>query len=158
MAYDVANADGEVVGQIWSSRPPRVYVDPGIDCQDNPLTPSQTRQSDAESCDINRIMAKYMRDGMFDWANRFEGQFGDVSDVGTFQEATQIILKAEQMFGALSSEIRTKFDNDPGKFLNFVSDPANEDEMRSLGILNPKPVDPGPVRVEVVNAPVADAK
>lgn len=45
------------------------------------------------------------------------------------------IVQAQDMFMSLPSKIRNRFGNDPSQFLDFVSDPLNKDEMRSLGLL-----------------------
>lgn len=39
----------------------------------------------------------------------------------------------------LPPEIRTRFDNDPGKLIDFVADPDNRQEAQELGIVNPAP-------------------
>ena len=38
------------------------------------------------------------------------------------------------MFADLPSSIRTKFNNDPAQYLDFVQDPEKLEEMRELGL------------------------
>jgi hypothetical protein len=38
---------------------------------------------------------------------------------------------------ALPADIRFRFLNDPGRFVDFCSDPANRDEMSKMGLLRP---------------------
>jgi hypothetical protein len=39
----------------------------------------------------------------------------------------------------LPSDIRAKFDNDPGEFFEFCTDPKNADEMVQLGLREAPP-------------------
>lgn len=88
-----------------------------------------------KDCDVNTIMAKYQKTGLLDHVNRFQGNYGDFTDAPTFHEAFQKVIDAQAMFLTLPSSVREKFANDPGLFLEYVSDPENEDGMRELGIL-----------------------
>jgi len=54
-----------------------------------------------------------------------------------YHEALNIVADAESMFEELPSTIRAQFENDPHKFLEFVQDPNNLDEMRELGLAKP---------------------
>lgn len=102
------------------------------------------KQSMKDECDINRIMARYMKTGQVDHLNRYGGQYGFVPSE-SFHESMEIVRKAEEMFMALDSSIRAKFENDPGAFLEFVQDPKNLDEMRELGLAKPAEAPPIPV-------------
>lgn len=117
--------------------------------------PSLTKQEFKQECDINVLMRRYQKTGLFpqnlDMTPRY------VSNIGMpdYQQSLHIVMQAESEFNALNSELRKRFDNDPAKFLAFVNDPENADELVKLGLREaPKP-EPGPVRVEVVNPPEA---
>ena len=98
--------------------------------------PSLTKQALKDECDVNKIMRRYERDGIIEHVNRFKGSYADVSEVPEdYQSALQHIALAEDMFLTLPATLRKRFGNDPGAFLAFVSDVANEDEMRALGLL-----------------------
>ena len=79
------------------------------------------------------------------------------SAVPDFQEALNIVNEANALFGSLSSDVRKRFDNDPAKFLEFCNDPANGDELVSLGLRERPQAPPEPVQVHVVNQAPADA-
>lgn len=117
-----------------------------------------TKQEFKDECNINVLMKRYQKTGLFP---QYPGQSPRyVSNIGMpdYQEAANIVLQAQSEFAALNSELRKRFDNDPAKFLAFVNDEANADELVSLGLREaPKP-EPGPVRVEVVNPPSDDPK
>ena len=97
--------------------------------------PSMTHQSMMAECDINRIMAKWQKTGVLEHRNTHEGNYGDFTDVPqNYHEAMEQILAAEEMFSSLPSTVRKKFGNDPGNFLEFVSDKENAAEMVELGL------------------------
>ncbi len=89
----------------------------------------------ADECDINRIMAGHRATGLIDHVNQYEGRYGDFSDVQDYQASMQQIIRAQDMFLALPSEVRSTFNNSPAEFLDFVNDPENTDAMREMGLL-----------------------
>ncbi len=95
--------------------------------------PSLTKQSFTKECDINNIMRKYQKTGAIEHVNKNQGSYG-YATAHSFQEALEIVEKGEKMFKELPSSIRTKFENDPAQFLDFVQDPANIEEMQELGL------------------------
>lgn len=103
---------------------------------------SLTKQSHKKECDINEIMKKWEKTGILEHRNNFEGQYGDfINTPGDYAESMNAVLDANDMFDALPSKIRRRFGNDPGTFLDFATDPENNDEMIKLG-LAPKPHEP----------------
>lgn len=99
-------------------------------------TPSLTKQSHRDECDINRIMAKYEKTGVIDHVNTYQGNYGDATGVTSYHQAMNQIRAADDAFMSLPSQIRAKFQNDPGTFLEFMDDPENNDEKILLGLLN----------------------
>lgn len=100
--------------------------------------PSLTQQHFKDECDINTVLAKFVKTGVLD--NIGPGSFADVSELGDYREALGVLADAESAFASLPSAIRKRFDNDPANYLDFVHNPANEDEGIQLGIFNPKPI------------------
>jgi len=109
---------------------------------------SRTKQSFKNECDINNIMRKFQKTGAVAHVARFGGDYGFATSVD-FHEASNIVIRGRELYSALPSSIRKRF-GDPGEFLDFVQDPKNEDEMRSLGIL--------PKKASVVSADSAEVK
>ncbi len=102
--------------------------------------PSKTKQSFAEGANINNIMKRFEKTGVLPVtsARPLEGQ---IPDVTTFQDAMNICALANSLFDALPAEVRSRFHNDPRKFLAFVEDENNEAEMVKLGLVRaPEPV------------------
>jgi len=94
---------------------------------------SLTKQSFTKECDINTIMAKYQKTGAIEHVNKHEGSYAYATSMD-FQEALETIRTGQTMFDELPSSIRTKFENDPAKFLDFVQDKNNMAEMVELGL------------------------
>lgn len=98
--------------------------------------PSRTKQSMVAECDINNILKQYKRTGMIAHINAqaAQGQYIDLPSDQDFQESLNIVMRAEESFATLPSKVRARFGNDPQEFLAFMADPANQDEMISLGL------------------------
>lgn len=111
---------------------------------------SRTHQSFKKECDINEIMRKYERQGILSHVNKYGGQYGDFVSAPDYHTAMNVMMEAEEMFGALPAKVRAKFANDPAAFLEFAQNPDNLEEMRELGLARrseselPDPVKPGP--------------
>lgn len=106
----------------------------GIDrptvCQEK----SMTRQSEAEACDINSIMKRYEKTGVLPVDTR-EAVFTDVSEVGSFREALDVVARATEGFMQLPAAVRARFGNDPVAFVDFCGDQANRGELEELGLV-----------------------
>lgn len=100
---------------------------------------SMTHQSFAKDADINTIMSRYAVSGVLvDPMNVDSGRvprFGDFSDIGDYAVVMERINQAQADFMTLPSGVRSKFDNDVEKCLEFVSNPANVKEAVELGLL-----------------------
>lgn len=101
---------------------------------------SLTKQSFADECEINNIVARHARTGVLEHANRYAGHYGDFCDVQDYQSSINAVKAASDMFMSLPSKLRSRFENDPGKFLDFCSNVENKDEMGTLGLLKPESV------------------
>lgn len=101
-------------------------------------------KSHRDRCNINSIMAK-ARKGAFIPITNKNALYGDFSTSQSFHETQNKIIQANQAFEALPSNIRKEFENDPGKLIDFLEDPRNEQKAVELGILKkeekPKPVE-----------------
>lgn len=111
----------------------------GLKCEDV----SRTRQSDAEAADINKIVRDFGVTGQLPQGVRVP-TYGDFDGVSDYREALEAIRSAEASFMAMPANVRDRFDNDPGAFVAFCSDPANLDEMRKLGLAVPAKVPDSP--------------
>lgn len=126
----------------------KASISSGLSCSDL----SRTDQSFAEECDINTIVRNFGVTGQLPDNIRtpLEGDFTTVVD---YQSALNMVLEADAAFAAMPSSVRERFANDPARFVEFCSDPANLEEARKLGIANPAISPPEPVSVRVVPEP-----
>ena len=107
-----------------------------LDCQKahKDGEPYLVEQSHKAECNINKIIKRHgldivskvtaMRSHLY--------QFDDVTG-NDFQEAMNIIIKAQDEFESMPSQLRKQFDNDPAKFLDFVQNPDNMPVMVEMG-------------------------
>ena len=133
-----------------------------VDASDVKFTdPGMTRQAHKDECDINNIMGQYMKSGLISHVREYEGQYGEFEEMD-FHEAMNTVIAAQEMFETVPSEIRERFGNDPGAFINFVTDRNNEAGMRELGLLPAKraepPSDPAPEGPGAATPPDAPAE
>lgn len=100
--------------------------------------PSLTKQSFKDECDLNLIMKRFKNQNGEEFLNRYrgylQGDYGDFSDVVDYRTALDRVKRANEAFDGLPAEVRRKFENDPGVFIEFATNPANHDEMVSLGL------------------------
>lgn len=98
----------------------------------------RTKQSMKEECDINTIMARYVRTGTVAHVAKYGGSYGFAS-AQSFQDAINVVKKAEQMFSELPAKVRARFRNQPAEFLAFVQDEKNTAEAVELGLAIARP-------------------
>ncbi len=103
----------------------------------------RTRQSFKDECDINMIMAKFVKTGAVDHSTKHGGSYGFATSI-SFHEAMNVVTKAEAMFMDLPSVVRKRFGNDPADFLEFVQDPANSEALQEMGLGESLPVEVDP--------------
>lgn len=97
--------------------------------------PVITDQSDANSADINVIMANYAKTGVLPATREALAQYVDNTQVVSLEEAHALIKDAQDMFMQLPAEIRKLMDNDPAKMEQFIADPKNKDILVKNGII-----------------------
>lgn len=100
-----------------------------------------TEQHHKDSCDINNILSRYSADTLAIHNSQFQGNYGDFTDFMEYHDAYNFIKQTDEMFMSIPANIRQDFDNDPSRFLAFVSDESNRDKMREYGLLVPKSLD-----------------
>lgn len=94
-------------------------------------TPAQQQFKD--DCDINKIMQRFQKTGAIDHVAKHQPQYGFVTPL-SYHESLNIISTADSMFNDLPSSIRNQFHNNPQAFLEFVQNPDNADQLRTMGL------------------------
>jgi len=107
--------------------------DSGLECKDKSLA----QQHMKDEVDINNIVKRYTQTGELPTRNLPPIQT-DFGQVGSFQQALDLVIQAREAFQAMPAEVRTRFGNDPGRFVDFCSNEQNRDEMRKMGLWSPE--------------------
>lgn len=113
--------------------------------------PSRTIQSGKDDADINVIVRRFGVTGQLPPVLRMPS-YGDFMGVNDFQSAMNVVRASEEAFMELPSAVRAKFGNSPQAFLDFASNPDNIDELRKMGLANPKKDDTLPKPVVPANS------
>ena len=101
---------------------------------------SLTQQHFKEECDVINIIKRHDRNGIIEHVQRGQARYGDFSEVADYREALDLVRDAQDEFMTIPSDIRKKFDNDPGKFYEFVSNPDNKEELKQMGFIETQDV------------------
>lgn len=101
---------------------------------------SLTRQEMTDDCDINKIVKRFKKTGTIGHLAKGQALYADVSDVGDYKSAHDLVLSANEKFMSLSAEVRNRFKNDPSELVDFVLDEKNREEAEALGLVQKKVV------------------
>ncbi|AXL14504.1 internal scaffolding protein [Microviridae sp.] len=106
------------------------------------MFPQETlaQQNFRDQCDINRIVKQYGVTGQVPVTLRTPIQ-EDFVAVTDYHTAMTAVRKGQESFNALPADVRYRFKNDPGRFVDFCLDPANLDEAIKLGLAPERLVD-----------------
>jgi len=98
--------------------------------------PSMTKQSHIAECDINNIIRDFKVTGQIAHMNNQarQGAYVDLPDQLDFQESLNMVQRAQTSFNTLPAAVRDRFNNDPARFLDFMANPANQDEIIKMGL------------------------
>lgn len=114
--------------------------------------PSRTRQSDRDAADINNIVRRFGVTGQLPIRSVMP-QYQHFEGVFDYRSALEQVIGAEKAFMQVPAEIRARFHNDPGAFMEFCSKEQNRDELKKLGLLRlvEEPKVPEPTLVRIVS-------
>jgi len=113
--------------------------DSGLKCED----PTLTQQSFREDSDINVILERFNITGELPSGSSGEPRYGDFLETPVdYKSALDVVMGAQSAFNALPARLRSRFDNEPSKFVDFVSDDRNRAEAIELGLLDVSSVHP----------------
>jgi phage internal scaffolding protein len=102
--------------------------------------PSMAQQNMKDKTDINLIMKKYQKTGLIQHVAQGNADYGDFSDVQSYDAALNQVMEAQEAFMTLSADLRARFGNSPGQMLAFLGDASNLEEAIELGLVE-KPVE-----------------
>lgn len=142
--------------------PPRIATQYDHDSVENPVAPfdpksvSLVNQSDRDHVDLNKMFARYEKEGLIPDAltgNMRTPQYVDFTQIPDFLTMKNTIARVTQAFNAYPAPIRSRFQNDPALLIKFLSDPKNDAEAITLG-LKPAPKE----KESEQNVPIQPAK
>lgn len=91
----------------------------------------RTKQSYKDSCDINKLLEQGQREGSLSHLEKHGAVYGDYAAIDWDNLPLQL-AEGQQVFNELPAELKKEFDQDPGKFFNYVTDPQNKDRLQDL--------------------------
>ena len=100
---------------------------------------TMTEQSHKKSCDINSIMAKYVKTGLVDHINRHQPKFGDVTGAD-FKAAQDLVAEAKSEFYELPAAVREQF-TDVSEYLDLVTSDEGVETLRGMLTEDEEPVE-----------------
>jgi len=98
--------------------------------------PGRTQRAFKDETDVNKIIAKYKKTGQWTHVTNKTGTYADMTEIGDYQAALQTTINAEMAFMKLPSEVRAKFENNPGQLIEFLKDEKNNEEAIRMGLRN----------------------
>lgn len=105
-------------------------IESGLKCEDRSLAVQEGR----EEADINTIVKRFGLTGQFP-VGLISPVYGDFSGLNSYHEAANAIAQANETFDELPAEIRNRFMNDPGQFVDFAVNPENRAELEKWGMV-----------------------
>lgn len=109
----------------------KVYRSRGTCCTE---AEGRTRQSEADAADINKIMARAIREQLPP-VGREGGVYVDLSDIGSLHESLERVRRAQGAFASLDAQVRNAFENDPAKFVDAFQSVDGVAKLRELKVI-----------------------
>lgn len=98
--------------------------------------PTKTIQSAKNGTLIESYLKKYQITGVLGNPARLGlARYGDFADLPSFQESANRVAQTTQFFESLPSSTRKEFGNDVSSFVAFITNPANVDRAKELGLV-----------------------
>lgn len=104
---------------------------------------SRVEQSHRQMTNINTIVAKAKKTGRLPISSR-QPTYGDFSNAQDYHAVQTRIVTAQNEFMEVPSEIRKRFHNDVGEFIDFVQNPDNLSEAVAMGLIPESALPPAP--------------
>lgn len=98
------------------------------------------KQSFKDEVDINTIVRRFGIGYQMPDNVRLP-TYGDFEGINNFHQALNVVTQNAEQFELLPADLRAKFDNNPGKFVDFCLDEKNKPQLRELGLLSKEAMD-----------------
>lgn len=93
-----------------------------------------TEKHHGETVKIQNILKQYQNTGFVSHTAKTQPIYGDMASAPDFYQAQCILAETSSMFEEVPATIRKQFENDPGKYLEFIQNPENKEAMTEMGI------------------------
>lgn len=113
-----------------------------------PKGESLTQQHFAHEADVRNIIKQYDKTGLIANVQKGVARYGDYSEVNEYREALDLVNEANATFAELPAELREMFQNNAGTFLEFATNPENENQMIKLGLKEARVQEEQPIKAE----------
>lgn len=108
----------------------KISDETGLECTD----PSLAQQNFKDETDINYIVRQFGLTGELP-GQTISPQYGDFTGVLDYHSAVNAVLAAQDEFMELPAQMRSRFDNDPAKLIDFLNNEENREEAIKLGLV-----------------------
>lgn len=99
--------------------------------------PAATQQQFKDECDVNFILRRFADTGVLTHVSDSQPVFDECSEFD-YLNAMNTVVRAQEDFEALPSNVRKRFNNSPAELFSFLAKEENRDEAVSLGLVVPK--------------------
>ncbi len=96
--------------------------------------PGVAKQAMRDECDVNLIMAKFVKTGFIEHVSSGVPSYVDMSEVTDYRTAIEHVRSVEEYFLGLPAEVRRRFDNDTVTFMEYLESGASEEDLKALGL------------------------
>lgn len=102
-------------------------------CQSVVYEDEVTEQSHKRSTDMHYIRDRAMREGIDIFNEKYDFTPTNYLGVPDYQDAQNMIAATNTMFEKIPAEVREKFKNDAGNFVDWLSNQNNYEEIKEMG-------------------------
>lgn len=118
----------------------------GLDCRFDLVSGEELHdmchQEFRDECDINNVVARYLKTGIPPVTREAFARYGDFSQVPDCQEMLVRTAAAREAFASLDARTREAFDNQPEKLIAAINDPKQAQRLVDLGLASIREPEP----------------
>ena len=94
---------------------------------------SLTEQHHKDDCDMHFIMRKFEKTGQIEHLNTIKPVYADLLAQPSFEQQVNSIAQMTEAFNTAPAKVRERFGNNPGEWLEWLSNPDNRKEIEDYG-------------------------
>ncbi len=94
----------------------------------------RAKQSMRDECDVNLIVAQYVKTGFLSHVSVGFPLWVDVSEMTDFRDAIEHVRSMARYFAGLPATVRSRFENDAVSLMEYLESGASEEDLHALGL------------------------